>query len=253
MRIENDVLTVLARAQTDGNALRLVGQLDRKLYERVNKVLEAAGGKWNRKAKAHLYEGGAAEAMEQIILTGEARAVTGTGGMPRRTVDEVRPAGVVSQPHEGGRWPANVLHDGSDAVAGIFPAEAGAFAPVHRRSSDKTRNSYGTFKGDVDEQGSTFHGDRGSAARFFWCPKASRRDRNDGLHGEPRQAVNWSSGEQSPGTFQSPNTDRLNENFHPTVKPTALMQYLCRLVTPRGGGSPRSVHGKRQHREGSHA
>jgi len=71
MKVENDVLLVLSNAQTDGNALRLVGQLDRKLYERTNKVLEAAGGKWNRKAKAHLYDGDAAEAMEQIILTGE--------------------------------------------------------------------------------------------------------------------------------------------------------------------------------------
>ena len=71
MRVENDVLLVLTHAQTADNALRLVGTLDRKLYERVNKVLEAAGGKWNRKAKAHLYEGDAAEAMDQIILTGE--------------------------------------------------------------------------------------------------------------------------------------------------------------------------------------
>lgn len=71
MKVDNDVLLVLTHAQCEGNALRLVGQLDRKLYERTNKVLEAAGGKWNRKAKAHLYEGDAAEAMEQIILTGE--------------------------------------------------------------------------------------------------------------------------------------------------------------------------------------
>lgn len=71
MRVENDVLLVLTHAQTEGNALRLVGTLDRELYVRVNKVLEAAGGKWNKKAKAHLYEGDAADAMEQIILTGE--------------------------------------------------------------------------------------------------------------------------------------------------------------------------------------
>lgn len=134
-----------------------------------------------------------------------------------------------------GRWPANVLHDGSDEVVGMFPAEAGAVAPVHRRGADKFRGTYGAFAGNVDEAGSTFHGDSGSAARFFWCPKASRRDRNEGLEGMPRQAVNWSSGEQSPGTFQSPNTDRFNENHHPTVKPTELMRYLCRLVTPPGG------------------
>lgn len=71
MKVDNEVLAVLDRAHTDGNSLFLVGQLDRRLYERTNKVLEAAGGKWNRKAKAHIFDGGAADAMEQIILTGE--------------------------------------------------------------------------------------------------------------------------------------------------------------------------------------
>ena len=150
-----------------------------------------------------------------------------------------------------GRWPANVLHDGSDEVVALFPSKAGAIAPVTRRGSDKTRNSYGAFPGQ-DEIGH-FHGDSGSAARFFWCPKASKKDRNDGLAGMPRKAVNWSSGDKSPGSFQSPNTDRQNENHHPTVKPTVLMQYLCRLVTPRGGGDPRPFYGQRQYREGCHA
>ncbi len=54
MRVEDDVLAVLSRAETNGNALVLIGQLDRLMYERTNKVLEAAGGKWNRKAKAHM-------------------------------------------------------------------------------------------------------------------------------------------------------------------------------------------------------
>jgi DNA modification methylase len=45
----------------------------------------------------------------------------------------------------------------------------------------------------------------------------------------------WSSGEQSPGTFQSPNTHRAARNHHPTVKPVALMRWLVRLVTPPGG------------------
>jgi hypothetical protein len=71
VQIANDVLLVLSHADTDGTALRLTGQLDRKLYERTNKVLEAAGGKWNRKLKAHIFDGDAADAMEQIILTGE--------------------------------------------------------------------------------------------------------------------------------------------------------------------------------------
>lgn len=71
MKIDQDVMAVLSVAEVSGNALTLVGQLDRKLYERTNKVLEAAGGKWNRKAKAHLFEGEAAARVDQMLLTGE--------------------------------------------------------------------------------------------------------------------------------------------------------------------------------------
>ena len=71
MRIEHEVLAVLSRAQTTGNALILVEQLDRRMYERTNKVLEAAGGIWNRKAKAHLFPIDASDRIDQIILTGE--------------------------------------------------------------------------------------------------------------------------------------------------------------------------------------
>lgn len=71
MKVDNEVLGVLDKATTTGKALVLNGQLDRKLYERTTKVLEAAGGKWNRSAKAHLFGSDAADCMEQIILTGE--------------------------------------------------------------------------------------------------------------------------------------------------------------------------------------
>lgn len=71
MIIEQDVLEVLSSAVTDGKALKLVGQLDRKLYEKTNKVLVLAGGKWNRSAKAHLFEDSAADAIEQVILSGQ--------------------------------------------------------------------------------------------------------------------------------------------------------------------------------------
>lgn len=73
MRVSQDVLVVLDRATCEGNVLSLtaVGKLDRKLYTDTNKALEAAGGKWNRKAQAHLFEGDAAAAIEPIILTGE--------------------------------------------------------------------------------------------------------------------------------------------------------------------------------------
>lgn len=70
MRVEDDVLAALSRADTAGNALVLNGQLDRKLYERTNKVLESAGGKWDRKAKAHIFDADAATRVDQIILSG---------------------------------------------------------------------------------------------------------------------------------------------------------------------------------------
>lgn len=71
MKIADDVLAVLSAAKIDDNSLYLPGQLDRKLYERTNKVLEVAGGKWNRKAKAHVFDSDAATRIDQIILTGE--------------------------------------------------------------------------------------------------------------------------------------------------------------------------------------
>lgn len=71
MKVDDEVLSVLSQAETNGNELRLTGQLDRKLYDRTNKVLEAAGGKWNRKAKAHVFEFDAFNRIDEIILSGE--------------------------------------------------------------------------------------------------------------------------------------------------------------------------------------
>lgn len=70
MNIDSTVLDVLSNATTEGNSLKLTGTLDRKLYVSTNKVLEIAGGKWNRKTQSHLFDGDASEIMDQIILTG---------------------------------------------------------------------------------------------------------------------------------------------------------------------------------------
>ena len=69
--IEPNILSILERAETEGSSLRLTGKLDRKSYVAVNAVLEAVGGKWNKKAKAHVFECDADDALEQILLTGE--------------------------------------------------------------------------------------------------------------------------------------------------------------------------------------
>ena len=102
-----------------------------------------------------------------------------------------------------GRWPANVIHDGSDEVLDAFAAygsNRGAAAPVRgTESSAAVKNTYG----DRERVTGCFHNDSGSASRFFYSAKADA-------------------------------SDRLGSG-HPTVKPVDLMAYLCRLVTPPGG------------------
>ena len=108
-RIERDVLAVLSAATTSGNALVLGDQLERGLYVRTNKVLEALGGKWNRKAKAHIFEGDAASLVDSVILTGEVELPADFGFFPTPApiVDamleraDVRPGMLVLEPSAG--------------------------------------------------------------------------------------------------------------------------------------------------------
>lgn len=140
-----------------------------------------------------------------------------------------RCAGVTTQ----GRWPANLIHDGSADVVSMFPQSAGQQGDVRgTEPSSVTNGIYGDFAGRF---ASPARNDTGSAARFFYCAKASRADRNDGVEHLNKKPLNWSSGTQNPGSFQSEGTDKSSQNNHPTVKPTDLMAYLCRLVTPAGG------------------
>jgi len=102
-------------------------------------------------------------------------------------------------PSANGRWPANLIHDGSEEVVACFP-ESRSSATLRNRQprADKTQYRVG---GDYE---TVEYGDTGSAARFFYCAKASKSDRGE-------------------------------NNGHPTVKPTELMRYLVRLVTQPGG------------------
>jgi site-specific DNA-methyltransferase (adenine-specific) len=152
---------------------------------------------------------------------------------------------------EGGRWPANIVHDGSAEVLAAFGqyGDRGAAAPV--RGSEPSSATKYVF-GDRARQPGAFHGDEGTAARFFQeCPwddesldlaarfyfsgKTSRSDRNEGCEHLAARPLHWSSGEANPGSFQSEGTDKKAKNHHPTVKPTSLMRWLTRLVTPPGG------------------
>ena len=107
-----------------------------------------------------------------------------------------------SAAHDLGRWPANLIHDGSDEVVGLFPESKGQQGAISgKEPSGKTNAVYGEYQ---QRNESEPRNDAGSAARFFYCAKTSKRERGEG-------------------------------NNHPTVKPIALMRYLCRLVTPPSG------------------
>lgn len=130
-----------------------------------------------------------------------------------------------------GRWPANLIHDGSDEVVALFPADAGARRPV--KGTERSAASAGHITGERARVPGEFHGDTGSAARFFYCAKASKSDRDEGLEGFAPAKTNDGRKVDADNAYQRGAT--LRSNVHPTVKPTELMRYLCRLVTPPGG------------------
>jgi site-specific DNA-methyltransferase (adenine-specific) len=149
----------------------------------------------------------------------------------------------VAKAEELGRWPANLIHDGSDEVVGLFPTNAGAAAPVRKGFDGASQGIYGDYASKGDD-GATFYGDKGSAARFFYCAKASKCDRDEGLEGFEAKATAF--GNQAQAELKRGNLDhddgksgmnkvKMRQNSHPTVKPTDLMRYLCRLVTPPTG------------------
>jgi DNA modification methylase len=141
------------------------------------------------------------------------------------------------EPLSLGRWPANVIHDGSDEVVGLFPGNVKG-GTWNRTTGARHFNNDGE---PTEYQTSGSDASTGSAARFFYCPKASKADRDEGCEGLPqtiKQSV--AHGDKRHGTLPYTNEPREMKprprgNHHPTVKPTALMRYLCRLVTPPGG------------------
>lgn len=134
-----------------------------------------------------------------------------------------------------GRWPANVLHDGSDEVLAAFPQarSAGYVTPAEGRNLSQAR---GVCYGEYGPRVGTGYNDAGSAARFFYCAKASRKDRNDGCDALPRRTsgmVSNTSGQHI--TRRDGGAPAPAANHHPTVKPTDLMRWCCRLITPPQG------------------
>ena len=104
-------------------------------------------------------------------------------------------------PDTKGRFPSNVMHDGSEEVLKIFPSTSKSAGGGGVKITGK--NVYGKYNGREYDK-TIGYGDEGSVARYFYCPKTSKSEKG-------------------------------NDNTHPTVKPIKLMKYLCRLVTPKGG------------------
>lgn len=141
-----------------------------------------------------------------------------------------------------GRWPANVLHDGSDDVTKLFPESAGQQGDVTGEEPSKGMGTYGIY-GTMDRGGFQARKDAGNASRFFYCPKATTVDREEGTEDLDTVVLARSNkaqaaerrGEHTEDGKGGMNKTHLRRNNHPTVKPVELMRYLVRLITPRGG------------------
>jgi len=154
--------------------------------------------------------------------------------------------GVVTETQ--GRFPANLIHDGSDEVVGLFPdTKSGAVKRATNNGANQPINLGGGMLKPTE-------GSQGSAARFFYCAKASKSERNKGLDGfeekerTPRgnnQGVRYcvdcgltdnykNDHSKCSGKFEYKLSKPMKNN-HPTIKPINLMRYLCRLITPKGG------------------
>jgi site-specific DNA-methyltransferase (adenine-specific) len=129
-----------------------------------------------------------------------------------------------------GRWPANLIHDGSEEVLAGFPCEAGGGFGV-RGGKRREDSDYG-LAATMETVG---FGDSGSASRFFYCAKASRREREAGLREAGLREAELRGLNASPTESGAARLPIACRNHHPTVKPIALMRYLCRLITPPGG------------------
>lgn len=120
------------------------------------------------------------------------------------------------------RWPANLIHDGSEEVVGLFPnsGKGNGGKPYNYKGKEYNNKDTSMFNGDKPNAPSNFN-DSGSAARYFKaCPDDDLEDR------EIRRLFYCAKASKA---------DRGEGNIHSTVKPTNLMRYLCRLVTPPGG------------------
>lgn len=141
----------------------------------------------------------------------------------------------IIEQHPTGRWPANIILD--EHTAEVLDEQSGN---VKGKVGVKHLSQF-TFTAGGESKNNKFAsqkglGDSGGASRFFYVAKANKRDRNEGLNELPEVAVKFGNQKETiEGSVNDKFRAEPKQNFHPTVKPTALMQYLIRLVTPNNG------------------
>ena len=168
------------------------------------------------------------EAKDQAVLDAAVKRMSGNsveGALNMAGKSTIQP--VSAQ----GRWPANVILD--EYSAGLLDEQSGV--STSKVGGPRGTKKKGLFANSEFNKVGTEHNDTGGASRFFYCAKASKRDRNEGL--ELMEDRNLSDrgddGMRDENSIVTRHTK--TKNFHPTVKPTQLMRYLVKLVTPPGG------------------
>lgn len=134
-----------------------------------------------------------------------------------------------------GRFPANVITDGSEEVAKGMPNTTSQYNPEGKHQNEINRENEDILKYGYKQRIETGFNDSGSAMRYFYSAKASKKDRDEGLDAFQDKTFHSvlnqknGSGDRLDGA-KTP----IRKNIHPTCKPTELMQYLVKLVSPKG-------------------
>ena len=164
---------------------------------------------------------------ESRVGTGAKKWSEPKGGIWSESVDN----GAKLEDNPLGRFPANLIHDNSEEVRECFPE-------TKTGGVGKGKDSKGKFYGGGFHNPETYNGgDSGNASRYFksilYYPKASKSERDKGCENFPisRPDTRTSTGM---GSFEQKGV-LPGRNNHPTVKPIALMEYLIKMITPRGG------------------
>lgn len=176
----------------------------------------------------------------------DAKASTNDNGV-NFDVGESKAKGTATPANNLGRFPANLIHDNSEEVRECFPETKSGWTDKDKQKSNSM------FLGEMDYTGTHYSDNSGNASRFFksivYQAKASKSERNKGLEDFEEIEVRGGGGRVEDGyDLSDPEQVGLKEaarkygavkskkaNTHPTVKPIALMEYLIKMVTPKGG------------------